>query len=74
MFRCAVQHNNRYTLVLPNISLYFVLQEVSEMMTFLSFFFPSSYDLFHTLISERDFIPLCFNKDRIQSNQQMALW
>jgi hypothetical protein len=32
-----VPHNNRYTLLLENISLYFVLQQVFELVTFLGY-------------------------------------
>jgi hypothetical protein len=31
---------------------YFVLQQVLELVTFISLYLPSSYDLFHTFISE----------------------
>jgi hypothetical protein len=79
-FLCyAVPHS-----LLENISLCFVLQQVFEVVTFLcytcqqvqslSFFFPLSYALFHTFISECDCTPLhCFYKGCVQSNQQLVL-
>jgi hypothetical protein len=68
-FMARNPHNNHYTLLLENISLYFVLQQVFELQTFLcyrcqqtpsSFFFcfPSFYAVLHTFISERDCAPL----------------
>jgi hypothetical protein len=53
----AVPHNKCYTLLLENISLYFKLQQVFELVTCLSFFF----------LRERDCTPLkCFYNGCIQ--------
>jgi hypothetical protein len=58
---CTVPGNNHYTLLLENISLYFVQQQVSFLRFFLYFFFPSSYASFHTFIYERNCTSLqCF--------------
>jgi hypothetical protein len=63
--------NNCYTLLLENISLYFILQHVFFIHFFL---FPSSYALFHTFISECDCTSLeFFYKEGIQLNKQLTL-
>jgi hypothetical protein len=67
----AVQCNNHYTVLLENVTFYFVLQQVFFLVTL---FFPSCCVFFHTFISECDCTPLqCFYKSSIQSNQQVAL-
>jgi hypothetical protein len=72
--RYAVPHNNRYTLLLENISLYFVLKQVFELLTALSFFLrPIPY----FIPSLRNVTVLHYNvftkAVRIQSNRQLAL-
>jgi hypothetical protein len=70
----AVPHNNHYTLLLENISFYFIQEQVFFLHSSLSFLFPSSHSLFHTFIFEKDCTLLqCCYKGCIQSNQQLAL-
>jgi hypothetical protein len=59
--------NNCYTLLLENISLYFILQHVFFIHFFL---FPSSYALFHTFISECDCTSLQFFLQRRYTIEQ----
>jgi hypothetical protein len=74
MFCYAVPHNNRHTLFLENNRFYFVLQQVFELVIFLSFCFTSFCAFFHTFIFECDCTPLqWFYKGCIQSNQQLVL-
>jgi hypothetical protein len=75
---CYAVPHNRYTLLLENISLYFVLQQVFERVS--GSYMPGNavsvvfFALFQTFISERDCSPLqCFYKVCTQSNQQLAL-
>jgi hypothetical protein len=70
----AVMYNGHYTFILVNVSLYFVLQQIFFLHSSLFFFFPSSYALYHTFISECDCFPLqCLYEDCTQSNQELAL-
>jgi hypothetical protein len=75
LLRYAVPHNNRCTLLLENVSLYFGLIFLYFLVHYFIFFSPLSHALFHTIISERDCTPVqCFfYKNCTQSNQQLAL-
>jgi hypothetical protein len=75
---CSPAQQLLYTLAY--VILYFVQQQVLELVTFLgytrqlAFFFLSSHALLHTFISERDCTLLqCFYKGCFQSNEQLAL-
>jgi hypothetical protein len=60
----AVLHSNCYTLLLENVSLYFVLQHVLELVTFLGYTCQQtlmhgfSHMSQHPFIPERDYTPL----------------
>jgi hypothetical protein len=73
-FCYAVLHNNRYTLLSENVSLYFLLHQVFFVRSSRYFFFTSSYALLYTFISKCDCTSLqCCHKGCMQSNQQLAL-
>jgi hypothetical protein len=59
----VMQSRTTNTLLLENTSLYFVLQQVFEMVTFHSFFFSNV----------RPYSIIIFHKCCMQSNQQVAL-
>jgi hypothetical protein len=58
----AVPHNNRFTLLLEDISLLFRTKQMFFLRSFLSSFFPSSYALVCAFISKRHFSPNVFQR------------